>query len=162
MLRKYDYRRKLPHYQPDCKVFFITCCTHRRWLLPEAARAAVLGTCLSGNGKAFRLYGAIVMPDHLHLLLTPLSDEDGPFRIPEIMQAIKGASAHRINKLLQRRGKVWQEESFDYALRHEERISSKLEYMMENPVRAGLVENPLDYPWLWREIVAARLNRLTP
>ena len=68
----------------------------------------------------------------------------------EIMQAIKGASAHRINKFLNRRGKVWQEESFDRALRKEEQVQEKLFYMLENPVRAGLARNPLDYPWIWR------------
>ena len=62
------------------------------------------------------------------------------------MQAIKGASAHGINKLLNRRGKVWQEESFDRALRKEEQFEEKVYYMLENPVRAGLVSNPLDYP----------------
>jgi hypothetical protein len=66
------------------------------------------------------------------------------------MQAIKGASAHRINKFLNRRGKVWQEKSFDRALRKEEQFTAKLYYMLENPVRAGLVSNPLDYPWIWR------------
>jgi len=71
------------------------------------------------------------------------------------MQAIKGASAHRINKLLNRRGKVWQEESFDRALREEEQFTEKLYYMLENPVRAGLVDNPLDYPWIWRRTAPA-------
>jgi hypothetical protein len=70
----------------------------------------------------------------------------------EIMQAIKGASAHRINKFLNRRGIVWQEESFDRALRKEEHVQEKLFYMLENPVRAGLVRNPLDYPWIWRRV----------
>jgi putative transposase len=66
------------------------------------------------------------------------------------MQAIKGASAHRINKLLNRQGKVWQEESFDRALRREEQVQEKLFYILDNPVRAGLVSNPLDYRWVWR------------
>lgn len=150
MLRTYEYRRKLPHYQPDNKVFFITFCTYQRRVLPEAARAVVLDSCLAGIGKLFDLYGAIVMPDHVHLLLTPLGDEDGPFTITQIMQTIKGASAHRVNKLLGRKGKVWQEESFDRALRREERVGYRLDYMLQNPVRAGLAENPLDYRWLWR------------
>ena len=47
----------------------------------------------------------------------------------EIMQAIKGASAHRVNKLLNRRGRVWQEESFDRALRKEDQVQEKLFYM---------------------------------
>jgi putative transposase len=155
MLHTYAYRRKLPHYQPDNKVFFITFCTYRRRVLPEAARTVVLDSCLAGIGKQFDLYGAIVMPDHVHLLLTPLGDEDGPFTITQIMQTIKGASAHRVNKFLARKGKVWQEESFDRALRREERVGYRLDYMLQNPVRAGLAENPLDYRWLWRNTGAS-------
>jgi len=67
------------------------------------------------------------------------------------MQALKSTSAHRINKLLGRFGKVWQDESFDRALRHEESITDKLDYILGNPVGAGLVHDPLDYCWTWRE-----------
>ena len=110
MLRKYEYRRRLPHYQSDHKALFVTYC---RWILPESARAIVLETCLYGDEKSFHLYGLVVMPDHVHLVFSPLGDESGPFSIAGIMQAIKGASAHRINKLLRASGPVWEEESFD-------------------------------------------------
>ncbi len=69
----------------------------------------------------------------------------------EIMHGIKGASAHSINKLLKRQGHVWQDESFDRILRREEGIIGKVEYICQNPVRQGLVEQVDDYPWLWRE-----------
>ena len=105
---------------------------------------------MAGNGLKFDLHGLVVMPDHVHLALAPVCGSRGPVPMAEIMQAIKGASAHRINKFLNRRGKVWQEESFDRALRKEEQVQEKLFYMLENPVRAGLARNPLDYPWIWR------------
>ena len=91
------------------------------------------------------------MPDHVHLLLSPLLEEKGPISIVEIMQAIKSASAHRINKALGRKGKVWQDESFDRAIRNEESLDNRIEYILGNPVRAGLVAAPLDYRWLWRD-----------
>jgi REP element-mobilizing transposase RayT len=90
------------------------------------------------------------MPDHVHLILTPLADSDGSFSIPEIMHAIKSESAHRINKALERKGKVWQDESFDHVLRGDESLLSKTAYIFENPVRAGLVRRSADYRWLWR------------
>jgi len=90
------------------------------------------------------------MPDHVHLILIPLADEEGSFSIPQIMHAIKSESAHRINKALNRRGKIWQDESFDHVLRGEESLASKVAYMMENPARAGLVKTPAEYRWLWR------------
>jgi REP element-mobilizing transposase RayT len=151
MQRKYEYRRKLPHYQPDFKAFFITFSTHRRWTLPESVRQLVIDTCLAGNGKKFRLYATAVMPDHVHMVLAPKYDANGAVSIAEIMQAIKGASAHKINRALGRRGKVWEEESFDRALRREESIGDKIEYILGNPVCAGLAANPLEYRWLWRD-----------
>jgi mannonate dehydratase len=45
-------------------------------------------------------YNGMIMPDHVHLSLTPLSDKEGSFSIPQIMHAIKSESAHRINKAL--------------------------------------------------------------
>jgi hypothetical protein len=69
------------------------------------------------------------------------------------MSGIKGASAHRINKALNRRGHVWQDESFDHVLRSEESVHSKVQYICENPIRMGLVSDVEDYPWLWREWV---------
>ena len=69
--------------------------------------------------------------------------------VAEIMQGIKSASAHKINHLLNRTGQVWQRESFDRVLRREESIHAKVEYMVQNPVRAGLVQDAMEYRWLW-------------
>lgn len=109
----------------------------------------MIETLLRGNEKLFHLYCLIVMPDHVHVLLTPIVDDTGTVSIPRIMQTIKGASSHKINKLLNRKGSVWQEESFDYALRREERARQKLQYMLDNPVRAGLVRHWSEYRWIW-------------
>jgi REP element-mobilizing transposase RayT len=151
MVRKYEYRRRLPHYQPDFKIFFITFCTYRRWQLPARAREIVVDVFLRGDGKLFELLALVVMPDHVHVALNPLADMDGQVSIPEILQTIKGTSSHRINKELGRLGAVWQQESFDRALRREEHLASKIEYMLLNPVRAGLVRDPIAYPWMWRK-----------
>jgi len=89
------------------------------------------------------------MPDHTHLVLTPLYDGSGFYSIAEIMQGIKSVSAHRINRTLKRIGQIWQHESFDHVLRREESIDAKVQYICENPVRAGLVKHPQEYRWLW-------------
>ncbi len=91
------------------------------------------------------------MPDHVRLILSPLADEEGSFSIPQIMHAIKSESAHRINKALERQGKVWQDESFDHVLRGDESLATKMAYVLENPVRAGLVKTAADYRWMWRQ-----------
>lgn len=148
---KYEYRRRHPHYQPDHRVFFITFCTYRRRELSERARSIVLEVCLRGNSSLFELLAVVVRPDHVHLALDPLVSSDGPVCIARIMQAIKSTSAHRINRELGHEGTVWQQESLDRALRQEEQLEDKIDYMMENPVRAGIVRNPDDYQWLWRK-----------
>jgi putative transposase len=114
-------------------------------------RQIVIDTCLAGNGRKFCLYAVVAMSDHGHVVLAPKYDANGPVSIAEIMQAIKGASAHRTNKALGRRGKIWEEESFDRALRREESIGDKVDYILGNPVGAGLATYPLEYRWLWRE-----------
>lgn len=103
------------------------------------------------------------MLDHVHMIITPLKDDQGnPYSLAEIMNGMKGASAHSINKALSRRGRVWQSESFDHVLRSEESIHSKVQYICENPVRKGLVAEVENYPWLWREWVEGAANVAQP
>jgi len=149
MKRIYEYRRHLPHYQSDCKAIFVTFSRHLRWVLPPTARAIALEACVWGNEKRFTMHGLVIMPDHVHLVMTPLYDGTGFYSIPEIMQGIKSTSAHKINHVLNRRGLAWQNESFDRVLRQEERIPEKVDYIIQNPVRAGLVNSAAKYPWVW-------------
>lgn len=149
-LPKYRYRRRLPHLQKaDCDLF-VSFCTLGRMNLPGPARDLVLAHCLREHHKRIHLHAAVIMPDHVHLLFLPLRDQDGwPFPLVTILQCMKSATAHRINKLLHLNGPVWQEESFDHVLRSDESLEEKCEYMRQNPVRRGLVSSPEQYRWLW-------------
>ena len=112
----------------------------------------MLRHCLHDNNKTIHLHAAVIMPDHVHLLFTALRDADGwTFALPEILRAIKGNSAHSINKLSATKGAVWQDESFDHVLRGNESLRETMEYIRQNPVRKGLVKKPDAYPWLWVE-----------
>jgi len=105
------------------------------------------------NGKTIDLHAAVIMPDHVHLLFTGLRDADGwTFALPEILRAIKGSSARSINKLAGRSGQVWQDESFEHVLRGNESLRETVEYIRQNPVRRGLVDQPEAYEWLWVKI----------
>lgn len=147
---KYRYRRRLPHIQKAESDLFVTFCTLSRISLPDGARDLVLDHCLREHDFRIRLHAAVIMPDHVHLLLLPLRDQDGwPFSMMKILQCLKGATAHRINKLLHLSGPVWEEESFDHVLRSDESLREKCEYIRQNPVRKGLVSRPNDYRWLW-------------
>jgi REP element-mobilizing transposase RayT len=148
--RMYDYHRKLPHYQKPGQPLFITFCKLGREPFSGPARSVILQHCAHDHGKRVQLHAAIVMPDHVHLLLTPLQDELGwPYGLPAILKLIKGVSARSVNELSNCSGPVWQEESFDHVLRSTEGFAEKLEYIRQNPVRRGLVQRPEDYPWLW-------------
>ncbi len=148
----YDYRRMLPHHQKHGRALFVTFCKASRDPFSAEARDSVLRCCLRGHGNRFLLHAAAVMPEHVHLLLTPLCNEKGwPYGLPAILKLIKGAPARSVNKLLGSSGPVWQEESFDHLLRSQESLKEKLEYIRQNPVRRGLVSRPEDYRWLWVE-----------
>jgi len=149
---KYEYRRRLPHYQSAAAPLLVTFGTFGRWILPEAARDLVLRHCLHDHGKRIQLSAGVVMPNHVHLLLWALRDGDGwPFPLVDIMHSLKSSSAHSVNRLLRLEGPVWEEESFDHVLRSDESWEEKREYIRQNPVRAGLVKRPDDYLWLWAD-----------
>jgi REP-associated tyrosine transposase len=143
--RMYEYRRMLPHYQKPARALFVTFCKLSPKPFSAEARDAVMQCCLKGHGNRFLLHAAVVMPEHGHLLLTPLCNEKGwPYGLPAILKLIKGASARSVNKLLDASGPLWQEESFDHVLRSQESLEEKPEYIRQNPVRRRLVKRPRD------------------
>lgn len=79
----------------------------------------------------------MVMPDHTHLILKPRGD----MSLSRIMKGIKGVSARRVNALRHTSGSLWQDESWDRILRDAAEFDEKLQYMIYNPVKAGLVVN---------------------
>ena len=152
-LRRRSYRRKLPHIHSDTKPLFATVRTQQRWVLPEPVRRLVLDACLRFHDVKLHMFVALVRPDHVHLIFKPIVDPAAReiLSLPEVMSGIKGASAHAINKVLGRKGPVWQPEFFDHIIRSSESLDAKIQYVRANPVRAGLVKCPEEYPWLWTD-----------
>ena len=152
MESRHAYRRHLPHYQSDFRTYLVTICSSKRRLLVEQARNLALAHIVFDHSQRIWLHAAVVMPDHVHLLLTPMTAPNGwSFPLATILQGIKGASARSINLALGTEGPVWQHESFDHELRHDESVRQKAEYIAQNPVRKGLCATSDEYPWLWRE-----------
>lgn len=150
MFHRYEYRRRLPHYQKDDRPIFVTFRALGVFRLSPEARSLVLQHCLHDDGRTIQLHAAVIMPDHAHLLFTALRDLKGwTFTLPRILKSIKGTSARSINKLLGTHGPVWQDESFDHVLRGNESFAETVEYIRQNPVRRRLAAKPEDYPWLW-------------
>ena len=138
------YRRHLPHFQSDNRTYFVTFVTHGRWILPAVARDLVMRHIQFDHGRKINVNIALVMPDHVHIIASPVWRE----ALPEILHGIKGASARSFNRALCRTGPVWQQESFDHEIRRDESLNEKIEYVANNPVRRGLVQSPSEYPWL--------------
>jgi REP element-mobilizing transposase RayT len=142
------YRRNLPHIEKLHAAYFVTFRTFDVFL-PPPARTVALKHCLFENGRKIEMHAAVIMPNHVHLLFTPLESDGGePFFLAEIMKGIKGVSARIINKLLGRKGSLWQDESFDRIMRAEE-FEFKRNYIVANPIDAGLCKRPEEYQWLW-------------
>jgi len=90
----------------------------------------------------YELHAFSVMPNHVHLLITPHDS------LPRILKSLKGFTARRANALLARPGKTfWLAESFDHLIRDRWEFEAIRRYIEENPVRALLVRRAEDYPW---------------
>jgi REP element-mobilizing transposase RayT len=138
------YHRCLPHLVRSGATYFVTFRTHFAFVVPESAREIVLGSCIHDHQSLHWLYCAVVMPDHVHLLLEPFDNVE----LSTILRRIKGASAHLVNALLGRHGHLWRHESFDHIVRSG-KLGEKTDYICDNPVRRGLVRSRHDYRWLW-------------
>ena len=95
---------------------------------PEV-RKIVEESLLKRDGVDYLLHGFVVMPNHVHVLVTPL----GEHSLADITQAWKSVSAHRINQLLHRDGLFWQKESFDHIVRSEKQMVRLMDYLRDNP-----------------------------
>ena len=133
-------RRKLPHWELEGSTYFITfrvACGS----LDADERRAVLEHIRSGDGRFYHLAAAMVMPDHVHLLLRPAPGVS----LECISKGIKGPAARTINKRRGTKGRLWQDERWDRIVRDQEEFEEKLRYMFGNPVKAGLVDDPSQY-----------------
>ena len=140
-------RRNLPHWQLGGSVYFITF-RSVRGALPAPAMKQVATNVLYDHSRRYDLEFGVVMPDHTHLLLQPLEISTGVWHdLADIMKSLIGASARRINQLLGTSGAVWQEEYFDRIVRDGHEYDEKVDYMWNNPMKAGLVLHPEDWEY---------------
>ena len=127
-------------------VYFLTTCTHlRRPILhqtniPDLLIASWLASrVISG----WRIGRYVVMPDHVHFFAQP--GPDGK-TLSHFMRDWKRWTGGRISQALRLESPVWQAEFFDHVLRSAHSYNQKWTYVCENPVRAGLVARPEEWP----------------
>jgi len=131
----------------------VTFTTASRAHLDRSERDVALRSVLHWHaGKAW-VYGAVVMPDHVHLLIQPSADE----QLSRLLHSIKSFSAHEIARAHGTSGSVWQDESMDRVVRNDYEFAQKLRYICRNPLAKGLATTDTPgrsdggdtYPWLF-------------
>jgi putative transposase len=83
-------------------------------------------------------------------------------RLETILHTNKGFTAQLINHQLGRRGSVWQDERYDRIIRDDDEFWEKWNYITENPQRQGLVQEPLNYKWLYQDTSAFQKSASLP
>ena len=130
--------------------YFITFVTWERLELTPNARQIVMDACRFFHGKRYELFAAVIMPDHVHILIQPfLKTENNYWSISSILHSIKSYSSKQIPKVMLHIGKVWQDGRYDEMIKNEEEFQNKWEYVRQNPVKASLSSTPEDYPFFW-------------
>jgi REP element-mobilizing transposase RayT len=93
------------------------------------------------HNKNYFLDSWVLMPNHAHILFTPLAG----VHLPVLMHSIKSYSAQMANKILGRQGQFWQHESFDRYIRDTRHFAAVRRYIEHNPVKAGLCKRPEEW-----------------
>ena len=103
---------------------------HGSCLLRHHAVRSIVASALHHNdGVHYNLIAYVIMPNHVHLLL----HLPGNSELPRILQSIKGYTAAQINRLMNRKGKLWMRESFDRIVRSYSHLNQCLNYIKHNP-----------------------------
>ena len=95
----------------------------------------------------FRLLAYCFMPDHLHLLVEGLEGSD----LAQLMKGFKQSSSYDYKRRVGR--PLWQRSYYDHVLRGSDELRPAIEYILENPMRAGLVDDPGAYPFSGGEVL---------
>lgn len=103
--------------------------------------AIVAGNLNHFDGSRYRLLSWCIMPNHVHVIIRPTHGN----RLATIIQSWKSYTSHEINKKLGRSGRLWQPERYDRLIRDEIELRNACEYVVNNPLKAGLE----DWKWVW-------------
>jgi REP element-mobilizing transposase RayT len=126
-------------------LFFVTFCTFERkkLLACDAVHAAFVAFAIQAYSRhAIAVGRYVIMPDHFHLFVRGPDD----FQLGRWLGMLK----QTLGKEIEQTGTsspIWQRGFFDHVLRNDESYSQKWNYVRQNPVRAGLVNDPDEWPY---------------
>ena len=138
-----DTRLRLPRifatYDPP--LYFVTFNTHnrRKLLANEKLHTAFIEFAQDAGQHGICVGRYVIMPDHFHLFVRGRLD----FSLAQWMRVLK----RTLSKAIMAASPHWQQGFFDHLIRHSESYSEKWEYVLHNPVRAGLVSEADAWPW---------------
>jgi len=145
----------LTRFQHSGQSHFVTfCCYHRRPLLSTDEIRRIFESALERVRRSYRLcvYGYVIMPEHVHLLLS----EPQQGTLADALKSLKqGISRRWIGKLPLKPkaglsgppGHFWQKRYYDFNIRNYAQFVEKLRYVHRNPVKRGLCDRPEEWPW---------------
>jgi putative DNA methylase len=121
---------------------------HGEALLRGGVAELVEDAFLHFDADRYRLHAWVIMPNHVHVLITPARSET----LSAIVHSWKSFTAKKANAVLMRSGVFWSREYFDRAIRDEAHYANALAYMAMNPVKAGLCNAVEDWRFssAWR------------
>lgn len=95
------------------------------------------------HGKKYNVISWCIMPNHVHVLIEVMKN----ISLSSILHSWRSFSSNEINKVLNRSGRLWMPEYFDRFIRDNDHFNNVVDYIHNNPVKAGLVDDPTKYKW---------------
>jgi len=147
--RGYEALRRHRWSQPGLSYFVTLCTAERTPGLADAGIASAIRTevmACQADGH-WRVRGAVIMPDHLHLLVVLT----GTLSLGRVVARLKAKTRESLASAsgADVAGLTWQGNYFEHRLRPDEPVEEVLRYLFMNPYRAGLIEGTDSYPWYW-------------
>ena len=140
----------MPHWEISGNACFITFSVIPGYELTDEAKDITFAAIKFHAEKKYKLYACVIMSTHVHIILLPLEESKGKFySLAQIMHSIKSYTANKIQRTLNKKGSIWLDEDYDRIVRDDNDFFVKMNYIMNNPLKAGLVERPEDYKWLY-------------
>src|SRR5271168_5121357 len=136
---------RLQHRTAAGCTYFVTTKTWENreiFRVPENAAILVQSLLHYRDQGAFLLHEFVVMPNHLHVLLTPGSDTS----LEKAMQFVKGGSSYQIHRQRGHKMEIWQPSFHESTVRDEIDFRGRQAYIRMNPVEAGLAQIPASWP----------------
>jgi REP element-mobilizing transposase RayT len=125
-----------------------------RWLAQPVIAAIVKEALHYRDGRVYNLFAYCIMSNHAHVVFGKSScksewhsDLQDDLPLSKIMQSLKRHTARQANLTLGRQGAFWQDESYDRVIRNTGEFERIVNYVLENPVKAGLVSDWQAWPW---------------